>query len=203
MRFPPIQYLDTVAFAAVNICWVGFLVPFIFRKRPATGAREQRRDRMSLVGMLVQGLAFVVIWSNRRPEGSGFVPFGYWGRAAFDAVAVVAGCWAVWFVIAGVIVLGKQWSLTARVLEEHELATAGPYAIVRHPIYTAMVLMVIATGIVASDWRWTIAAVAVGVTGALMRIRIEERLLGEAFGDVYAQYARRVPALVPWLKFGG
>ena len=171
---PSIEYVDTVAWAAVNICWVSFLLPFLFRKRPPADARDQRRDRMSMVGFVMQAIAYAIIWGTRRPDASGFVPAGYWVRAAFDVAAILSGAWAIWFVVAGVIVLGKQWSLSARVLEGHELATTGPYAIVRHPIYTAMVLMALATGIVVTDWRWTIAAVALSIAGAAPMFFVDE-----------------------------
>ena len=192
-----LESLDAVALVAVMLCWVGFVLPFLFRKRPPA-TRERKRDRASILGIVVQSTAYSIVWGWRRPLGEPFVAaLGPWGRVAFDVVAVLAASWAVWLVAAAVIVLGKQWSLAARVVEGHELATEGPYQIVRHPIYTAMLAMLVATGIVVSQWPALVVALPVFAVGTLVRVRIEERLLRETFGARYDDYARRVPAVVP------
>ncbi|MGI9088170.1 MAG: methyltransferase family protein [Chthoniobacterales bacterium] len=58
------------------------------------------------------------------------------------------GAASVWLVLAAVRTLGKNWSLAARVTTDHELIETGPYARVRHPIYTGMLGMLIADGLV-------------------------------------------------------
>jgi protein-S-isoprenylcysteine O-methyltransferase Ste14 len=93
--------------------------------------------------------------------------------------------------------LGKEWSITARMVEDHKLATEGPYARVRHPIYTGMLGMLIATGLAISHWIALIAAIVIFAIGTLIRVRIEERLLRETFGQQFEDYARHVPAVLP------
>ncbi len=93
--------------------------------------------------------------------------------------------------------LGKQLSLAARVVENHELITSGPYGIVRHPIYTGMFGLTMATGLALSAWQALAAGAAIFVLGTWIRIATEERLLRSVFGDAYDQYARRVPAFIP------
>jgi len=88
--------------------------------------------------------------------------------------------------------------LVARVTERHELITSGPYAVVRHPIYTAMLGLLIATGLTFGTPTSTVAGAVLYVIGTWLRTRAEERLLEAAFGDRYAAYRRRVPALIPW-----
>jgi protein-S-isoprenylcysteine O-methyltransferase Ste14 len=189
--------LDAVALVAVMLCWIGFALPFLFRRKPPE-ARERKRDRASIVGIVVQGTAYSIVWAWRRPLGEPFAPaLGPWGRVALDVAAVLLASWAVWLVAAAVVVLGKQWSLAARVVEGHELATEGPYRIVRHPIYTAMLAMLVATGIVVGRWPALVVALTLFAVGTLVRVRIEERLLRETFGATYDDYARRVPAVVP------
>jgi protein-S-isoprenylcysteine O-methyltransferase Ste14 len=97
--------------------------------------------------------------------------------------------------------LGKQWSLEAKLVEGHDLVMTGPYNLVRHPIYTAMLGKLIATGIVLSHWAVVIGAVIVFLIGTYIRTRFEERLLGDAFGEKFAEWKRRVPGLIPFLKF--
>lgn len=193
-----VETVDAVALVAVMLCWIGFALPFFFRRKPQR-TEERKRDRVSVVGIVVQGTAYSVVWAWRRPLGAAFVPAaGPWGRLAFDAAAVLLGAWAVWLVAAAIVVLGKQWSFAARVVEGHELAIEGPYAIVRHPIYTAMLAMLVATGLVVSRWPALLVALPLFAVGTYVRVRSEERLLREAFGAEYEDYARRVPAVLPF-----
>lgn len=103
------------------------------------------------------------------------------------------------FAAAAIRELGKQWSLTARLLQGHELVTSGPFARVRHPIYSALLGLLVATGLTWNSWPMTLAAVAVYVLGTHLRAGREERLLLSQFGERYRDYARRVPRLLPRL----
>lgn len=96
--------------------------------------------------------------------------------------------------------LGKQWSLQARVLEAHVLITEGPYRLVRHPIYTGMLGMLLAAALAISHWVGLIAGVALYSLGTVIRMRSEENLLREQFGEAYDAYARRTPPLLPFGK---
>jgi protein-S-isoprenylcysteine O-methyltransferase Ste14 len=77
------------------------------------------------------------------------------------------------------------------------LVTDGPYALVRHPIYTGMFGMLLATGLAVSRWHFLLAGAGLYWLGTVIRTRVEERLLRSAFGAAYDDYARRVPALIP------
>ena len=101
---------------------------------------------------------------------------------------------------AAVRVLGKQWSLQARVLEDHKLVREGPYRFVRHPIYTGMLGMIMAAGLAWSHWIGFLIALTLFSIGTAIRVRSEEKLLREQFGSAYEEYAREVPAFIP-LKF--
>jgi protein-S-isoprenylcysteine O-methyltransferase Ste14 len=84
-------------------------------------------------------------------------------------------------------------------MEGHKLATEGPYRFVRHPIYSGMLGMLLATGLVISHWLALIAAIVICFIGTVIRIKSEERLLREALGPEFESYARSAPALVPGL----
>jgi protein-S-isoprenylcysteine O-methyltransferase Ste14 len=99
--------------------------------------------------------------------------------------------------MSAVKMLGKEWSITARMVQDHKLATKGPYARVRHPIYTGMLGMLVATGLAISSWSVLVAAIVVFAIGTWIRVRSEERLLRETFGPQFEEYARRVPAVIP------
>ena len=93
--------------------------------------------------------------------------------------------------------LGKQWTYAARVIKGHQLITQGPYGIVRNPIYLGMFGLILSTCIAYSRWWSGLAAVVFFLIGNHIRIRAEEQLLRETFGDQFDEYARRVPAFIP------
>lgn len=93
-------------------------------------------------------------------------------------------------------VLGGNWSNVVVLRENHELITEGPYTLMRHPIYSGILLASVAWAL--ADGSVMALAGIVLVIGALaVQIRDEERLMDAAFGASYARYREEVPALVP------
>jgi protein-S-isoprenylcysteine O-methyltransferase Ste14 len=186
------------AFYAVIACWWVFGLTFWLRKRPPR-AREAKRDRTSLFGLLLQAAAYFIIWSfplQRKqflPVASGS-PMVEWELAVLTVAIAVA---SVWLVNAAARRLGKQWALAARLVEGHTLIQDGPYRFVRNPIYTGMFGMLLATGLAAAQWIPLLIAIVLFIAGTYIRIRSEERLLRQAFGSEFEAYARKVPALIP------
>jgi protein-S-isoprenylcysteine O-methyltransferase Ste14 len=78
----------------------------------------------------------------------------------------------------------------------HELRTSGPYAVTRHPIYTAIIAMLAGTALTQGLGRWAALTVVVALVLGL-KARAEERLLMRQFPLQYGRYRRRVPRLVP------
>jgi protein-S-isoprenylcysteine O-methyltransferase Ste14 len=81
----------------------------------------------------------------------------------------------------------------------HELRTDGPYAIVRHPIYTGVLGMLLGTTLLNGFGRWAVA-LAGGLVLVWVKARAEERLLVEVFPREYERYRQRTPGLVPLLR---
>lgn len=118
---------------------------------------------------------------------------------SLSLAAMLVALVSISIVKAALRTLGKEWSVAARVVEGHKLATEGPYRFVRHPIYSGMLGMLLATGLVIGNWLALIAAIVIYFIGTVIRIRSEERLLREALGQEFESYARSAPALVPGL----
>ena len=95
--------------------------------------------------------------------------------------------------------LGRNWSGTVTVKEDHELVRSGPYAIVRHPIYTGLLLAMLGTAIILGEWRG-LSALCFLSAAFLLKLRREERFMAESFPDTYPGYRAQVPALVPLLR---
>jgi protein-S-isoprenylcysteine O-methyltransferase Ste14 len=94
--------------------------------------------------------------------------------------------------------LGRFWSSAVAIMKDHQLVRTGPYRLIRHPLYTAMLGMFLGTAIVSGQYHALIGA-ALGVYAYWRKILIEERALCEAFGAEYEDYKRHSSALVPWL----
>lgn len=115
----------------------------------------------------------------------------YWSGVLITAFGLGFSVWAR-------RILGRNWSGTVTLKTDHELIQTGPYRLVRHPIYTGILLGFLGSAIARNEWRGLIALLLVSV--ALWRkLRMEERWLSELFGDRYAQYRESTWALIPHL----
>ncbi|MGD8574359.1 MAG: isoprenylcysteine carboxylmethyltransferase family protein [Gammaproteobacteria bacterium] len=181
----------------ILLAWVAFAVVFLLRRR---APREATRKRLgwSWAAILLQGYAIGLVWAYERPHDSALLPWGRGGEWVLAGVVLFLSVVSVGFVATAVCALGKQWSLEARVRDDHELITAGPYGYVRHPIYTGLFGLLIATGLALSLPLVLVAAMAIFFLATRWRIALEERLLRERFGNAYVDYAANVPAFIPW-----
>jgi len=173
-------------------------VLFRVHKNPAKEA-SVRRAPASRVGIALQAVSFAVVFAPRWigiPAPALPVPV----VLVLCILVILVATGSVWMVVAARRELGKQWSYEARLVEGHRLVLAGPYSHVRHPIYTAMLGMLLATGLAFSVWWGLLAALVVYAAGTAIRIREEERLLHEAFGEDFEAYRRYVPAVIPRWK---
>jgi protein-S-isoprenylcysteine O-methyltransferase Ste14 len=98
--------------------------------------------------------------------------------------------------------LGKNWSDTPRMIKEQSLITSGPYQLIRHPIYTAFLLILGSTLWISANWL--IGLAWIGMTGleVASRIDFEEKLMLEYFGDPYREYMKRTGRLLPRFTIG-
>jgi protein-S-isoprenylcysteine O-methyltransferase Ste14 len=204
--------LPVVTAGIVVAGWLAFWVILFARPKavPApdespTAPQPAARARWSWLGIAAQGLGYAIVWS---PPHWGFVRRAVqqdghpWGPLSVFIILLISGLTVsgVLIVQAAVHTLGRQWSLEARVTAGHRLVTDGPYARVRHPIYTGMLAMLIATAL-ALNGPWSLLiALACFAAGTAQRVRLEERLLQRTFGAAFTDYASRVPAVLPRLR---
>ena len=188
----------TLVFIVVMVCWFAFAGIFLLRKKPPSPP-DKKREAGSLFGVALQGASYGIVWTVHRRAFSEMFTGHEWFSIAAGVFAMAAAIGSVFLIMSAVSTLGKEWSLTARLVEGHKLATSGPYAYVRHPIYTGMLGMLVATGLAISHWAALLAALVVFFIGTIIRIRSEEKLLRGAFGEQFETYAHRVAAIVPGL----
>src|SRR6185503_8446049 len=108
-----------------------------------------------------------------------------------DACAVVGITFAIW----ARYTLGRNWGMPMSVKEKPELVTSGPYALVRHPIYTGVLLALLGSTFVVGLW-WLIIF-AVGTIYFLYSAAREEALMMKEFPNEYPAYKARTKMLIP------
>jgi protein-S-isoprenylcysteine O-methyltransferase Ste14 len=110
--------------------------------------------------------------------------------ALFLLAGGISGTW-------GVVALGRNLTAVPMPIENGQLVTAGPYAFVRHPIYTGIILGTLGWALLRSNLLGVALALAAFVFFDL-KSRQEERWLAEAYPG-YPEYQRRVRKLIPWV----
>jgi protein-S-isoprenylcysteine O-methyltransferase Ste14 len=171
----------------------------VFAKRlgmPKPEAPVSARSRLSISGIALQSFAFFIVsFGGLRiaaPEGS-------WQSVIASVVVLASGLAACLLFFWSARVLGANWSVVARTRAEHGLVRHGPFARIRHPIYFAMLLLLIAIAVGFGHELALIPGIPVFVTGTMIRVREEERLLRAIFGEDHARYVREVPAFIPFI----
>jgi len=192
------DWIAAAGFFGMIACWIAFIVVFRLRKKPPA-VHEKKRDMASYGGIALEVVGYWFIWFLARQYFSPIVPMPKSAEIAMAALTIAIGVLSVWLCAAALRTLGKQWTYRARIVEGHELITQGPYSLVRNPIYLGMFGMLISTGLAVGRWPVLIGCAVVFLIGTEIRIRSEEKLLREAFGDKFEEYARKVPALIPKL----
>lgn len=93
--------------------------------------------------------------------------------------------------------LGQSWSDTPRMKKEQALVTSGPYRFIRHPIYTAFILILGSTLLISANWLIGSAWIGMTLLEVTTRIGFEEALMLEYFDDRYREYMKRTGRLLP------
>jgi protein-S-isoprenylcysteine O-methyltransferase Ste14 len=181
--------------ALIPSLWLTWLAYWIVAARGVKSVRrsESVRSRASHLVPLVAGGALLA-WQHATPGllAARFVAPGqvpYFTGAAVLAAGLAFASWARHH-------LGANWSGTVTLKQDHELIRTGPYAIVRHPIYTGLLAAVLGTAIALGEWRGLVA-LALFAVALLRKMSIEEEFMSESFPEQYAQYRAEVPALIP------
>ena len=164
------------------------------RQLKATVRIESRQSRWLHIALIVA--AFSLIFA-RVPLGlldARIVPISL----VSDVVGVALTAAGVVFAIWARFVLGRNWSGTVTVKENHELIRTGPYSFVRHPIYAGLLLAALGTALIHGRVR-DFLGFGLAFFGWWLKSRTEEKFMVELFGGDYIQYRKQVKRLVPYL----
>jgi protein-S-isoprenylcysteine O-methyltransferase Ste14 len=182
-------------FPAMWLSWVAYWW-LASRTAKSSERREPLGSRLQHVLPLL--LAVWLLWAERVPGSLlnerlfPWAPWEFWVAAFVTAAGMMFSVWAR-------VHLGSNWSGIVTIKQDHELIDSGPYALVRHPIYTGLLLAIVGSAMARGEWR-SVLAILIAWWALWRKLRLEERWMGERFGEQYAAYRQRVPALVPFWK---
>lgn len=186
--------LLTVFFPACWSIWGLIWVVASFGVKKTTRSEDPMSRFSNTAPIWICAFLLVVPPSWLGPLSARFVPQNliYYGIGA--VLTVVGLGFAVW----ARYHIGRNWSGVITVKEDHVLIRTGPYGIVRHPIYTGLLLAIIGSALARGDVA-ALLALAFMLYAVLRRVSIEERWMSETFGQAYVDYKATTPALVPFV----
>ena len=182
--------MPAYAYAILAVGWIAWCAPFFLTKR--SGQSPQKLNRNARWGIALQMIGYSLLWQGH-----------FWTRSP---AAWRAGLSVVFFVLAALLswsgarTLGRQWRIDAGLNADHELVRTGVYRIVRHPIYTSMLCLLLATGFLITPLLLFVVAGILFMIGTEIRVRVEDNLLSSRFGEEFHSYRRGVSAYLPFSR---
>lgn len=183
-------------FAALILVWACSELWLGWKRR--SDDRSRRRDAGTLLLLLITVYACIgiALWLSHRASGRidhpALRPALLWTGLALMAAGLALRFWAI-------RVLARFFTVDVNIQEGHELVRRGPYRWLRHPSYTGSLMTFLGFGLALGN-AWSLLVVMAPVTVAFIwRMRVEERVLAEAFPSQYPEYARQTKRLIPFV----
>jgi protein-S-isoprenylcysteine O-methyltransferase Ste14 len=179
---------------ALVAAWFAWVLPFAINRRKAAAKTAARVDPRARWGIVLEMIGFGLVYMHGPKVWA--TPIQPW-RAGLGAIFGACAITLAWTAVGH---LGKQWRFDAGLNVDHELIQTGAYRVVRHPIYASMLGMLL----MVIGWVGTLPAWPVGlacfVVGTEIRVRVEDALLRERFGDRFTAWQHTVSAYVPFVR---
>jgi protein-S-isoprenylcysteine O-methyltransferase Ste14 len=179
----------------VTFPWIIFVLYWIVSatRTRVTVQTESVASRFAI--LLIEFAGFVLLF--RHAAGIGFLGNRFMHRSL---VSVIVGSILIWMGIGLAIWaryhLAEYWSARITIKEGHQLIRTGPYACLRHPIYSGIILAAIGSAIVIDQWR-CVLGVCLVLTGYCIKARKEEAMLTQQFGEAFREHQKHAGFLVP------
>ena len=180
-----------------QVIWIAWLASWIGASfwSGRTAKRATTTETWIYRTIICAGAVLIAPWTAQMLGEKPTWQVGNYGAYAIVGVMLL-GLALTWWAR---IELGHLWSSAITYKEKHRLVDTGPYALVRHPIYTGIITALLATAATEATLLALLGAVLIAI-GLWVKARAEERfLLTELGPDAYESYRRRVPMLVPFV----
>jgi protein-S-isoprenylcysteine O-methyltransferase Ste14 len=191
MNFMALPSVDLIPWYVLCIYWT---ISALRVKR----TKVQEDPGARLFHIAVMALAFFLLFSRRLeigPLGLRFAPVSSWLRTSGTVLTFVGAGIAIWARYS----LGQYWSARVTLKIDHQLIRSGPYAWVRHPLYSGLLLAMAGTALVVGEWRGVVGVV-VALAEFSRKAAKEEALLAGEFGEQYQEYRRQAGFLTPHFR---
>ena len=181
----------------VQVCWVVFALYWLVSAFAVKKTAQRESVRIGLPYRVVQVVGFGLIVYYALPRTHLF-ELALPGNAVLHTVGALVCVFGLGVTVWARWTLAGNWSSEVAVKQDHELIQRGPYRLVRHPIYSGLLLMTLATAVVYGQLG---SLVGVGFVALAFWLKLtqEEVVMAEHFPDQYPDYGRRVKALIPFV----
>nr|WP_309084698.1 protein-S-isoprenylcysteine O-methyltransferase [Chelativorans sp.] len=179
------------------IAWYVIRYPFERRAKRVRVVKESRSlsDSIGLAAALFGLAVFPAFYLlTDFPERADFLA-SLWSIAAGALLFALA----LWVFRISHKALGRNWSITLEIRDQHNLISTGPYALVRHPMYTSFLLMAVGQFLLLSNWIVGLVGLLGFATLFFLRVDKEEHMMLESFGPQYRDYMERTKRIIPYL----
>jgi protein-S-isoprenylcysteine O-methyltransferase Ste14 len=184
------QLATILAFALWVLSWAAAA----FWSAPAAGRPAFREERLYRIVTFAGAFLLFAVYGHSFHGRFRLWDLGQGSQWALFAIAVAGLLFAWW----ARLYLGRLWSGSVTRKADHHVVDTGPYAIVRHPIYTGIIVAIAAAALEIGTFV-ALAGFVLMALGFWIKARLEERFLREQLGaEAYDSYRRRVPMLVPF-----
>jgi protein-S-isoprenylcysteine O-methyltransferase len=163
------------------------------RSDPAASTGADRGSLALLWITIVGAVALAAIVPRLVPQANYHLR-GF-GTGLAVAVFVLGFALRLW----SIVLLGRFFTVDVAIQKDHALMTRGPYAWVRHPSYTGLLMMWLAIGVLFENGLSMVILFGTVALALTRRIAVEERALAGAFGEAWTAYAARTRRLVPFV----
>ena len=186
-----------IAWVLLVVGWYAIRFSFDRRaKRARVSDDRKTRDEWLRMAISTTGLGIIpaIYVASGQPRFAGYAASPW----LFSLGLVAMAC--AWLLFRRTHkALGKMWSVSLQLKEDHKLVTTGIYGRVRHPMYSAFWLMALAQALLLPNWIAGLAGIVGFGTLFFLRIGPEERMMEQAFGEEWRTYARRTWRVLPYV----
>lgn len=182
-----------------ELIWLAWLISWVAASFWSSRAEKRvaTLETWTYRAAIIAGAILIAPWTAAKLGEKQLWEVGDGGAYALAGV-MVAGLLFSWWAR---IHLGRLWSSAITRKEDHRIIDTGPYGLVRHPIYTGIIIALVATAATEATVAALIGAALI-VFGLWLKASSEERFLRTELGrDAYGSYCRRVPMLIPFLPY--
>ncbi|HKN60839.1 MAG TPA: isoprenylcysteine carboxylmethyltransferase family protein [Candidatus Acidoferrales bacterium] len=187
--------IDFGAGNVIEAAWIVFAAYWLISALQVKRKMKREPAGEQLARFLVLGAAFALLYSGDPRVGflnDRFLPYRDWIRALGAGLTVAGVAFAIW----ARYHIGRYWSGSVSLKADHKLIRTGPYAHIRHPIYTGILLALAGTTLAIGRYR-ALVALAIWFAGFTWKARREEALLSGEFGAAFEEHKRVTGFFLP------